>query len=373
MGKTSMCKEAFGFTPRERFMARLQQVPLSAVLRPSVGNAVSVATVELMEATGCFFPRAHVEADCMAGLAAAGHEILGFDTIAPVFSVQHEAASLGCEVNWGRQDLMPEVVGRRCLSADDIVIPVGLLQHDACRVVLDALSLLRRRYPDVALIGKVFGPWTLAYHLFGVEAFLLMTLDDPQQVQTILHRLKDVPVLFATAQFEAGADAVTIADHATGDLVSAHMYREALWPIHCELASRIPGPTILHICGNTQDRLADIARTGFTSFHFESKVPAGTARQIVDSTGREEGESHRTKRRLISLMGNLNNPQLLLNGTPEDVWAAVGVCVSYDIEVVAPECAVPLTTPTANLRAMSEAAEQSRSAKEPSDEGQGEP
>ena len=32
---------------------------------------------------------------------------------------------------------------------------------------------------SAAVCGKVFGPWTLAYHLFGVENFLIGTLDDP--------------------------------------------------------------------------------------------------------------------------------------------------------------------------------------------------
>jgi len=143
---------------------------------------------------------------------------------------------------------------------------------------------------------------------------------------------------------------VTVADHATGDLVSGRMYRELLWPIHCELSRAIPGPTILHICGNTLDRLPDIARTGFTCFHFESKVPASAARAAVDSAGRSLGG------RAITLMGNLNNPQLLLRGDEEQIGAAVAQCVAAGIEVIAPECAVPLLTPTRNLRAVAQAA-----------------
>ena len=332
-------------TPRARFLACLHRQPAD---RPSVGNAVSVATLELMHATGCAFPEAHLDPEVMAGLAAAGHEILGYDTIAPVFSVQHEAAALGCEVDWGRRDMMPDVVGRLCERADDIEVPGDLLQRPPCRVVLAALRILRERHPDVALIGKVFGPWTLAYHLFGVEPFLIMTLDDPPQVHEIMRRLKGVAAVFAQAQFEAGADAVTVGDHATGDLVSARMYREFLWAVHREIAAEIPGPTILHICGDTADRLADIAHTGFTCFHFDSKVSARRAREIVDAQGRD----HRGGRR-ITLMGNINNPRTLLRGTPADVGREVEECLRSEIEIIAPECAVPLTTPTDNLKAVS--------------------
>ena len=181
-------------TPRERIFEALNRRPTDI---PAVGNATSIATVELMEATGSFFPEAHLDAEAMTTLAAAGHEILHYDTIAPVFSVQHEADALGCEVDWGRVDMMPDATVHPCESAADIRLPADLLRHPALVVVLDSLRLLRERYPDVCLVGKVFGPWTLAYHLFGVEKFLMMTLDDPDEVHAILRALMPLPELFA--------------------------------------------------------------------------------------------------------------------------------------------------------------------------------
>ena len=91
--------------PRDRFLAALSQEPTD---RPAVGNCVSAATVGLMERSGCYFPEAHLDPDVMVGLARTSYEVLGYDTIAPIFSVQHEADALGCQVDWGRRDLMPE-------------------------------------------------------------------------------------------------------------------------------------------------------------------------------------------------------------------------------------------------------------------------
>lgn len=326
-------------TPRERILSAIDRRMTD---EPAVGNAVSVATIELMEATGCFFPDAHTDPETMAGLAASGYEILGYDTIAPVFSVQHEADALGCEVDWGRVDMMPDVTVHPCERADDINLPANILRHPAIVVVLEALRMLRERYPDVALVGKVFGPWTLAYHLFGVEAFLMMTLDDPDEVRRILRALMPLPELFAREQFEAGADAVTLADHATGDLVAPEMYRDFLWPLHRELAQAIPGPVILHICGDTLDRIPWISRSGLACFHFESKVPAAKARWAAGDR--------------IALMGNVNNPRTLLHGTPDDVANEVHAALKARVEIIAPECAVPLTTPTENLQAVALAA-----------------
>lgn len=326
-------------TPRERILAALQHQPTD---RQAVGNAVSIATVELMEASGCFFPEAHRDAQLMAGLAATGHEVLGYDTIAPMFAVQHEADAIGCEVNWGHRERMPAATVHPCRRAEDIRIPADVLRHPSLTVVLEALRILRARHPDVALVGKVFGPWTLAYHLFGIEAFLVMTLDEPDEVHRILAQLLLLPAFYARAQIEAGADVITLADHATGDLVGPEMYRDFLWPLHRELAAQIPAPVILHICGDTADRIPYISRSGLAGFHFASQVSAAKARWLA-------GER-------IALMGNINNPQTLLQGSAAEVAAEVQACQAAGVEVIAPECAVPLTTPTANLQAVLRAA-----------------
>lgn len=326
-------------TPRERMIEAVHRRPTDL---PAVGNATSIATIELMEATGCFFPEAHLDAETMAGLAAAGHEILRYDTIAPIFSVQHEADALGCEVDWGRIDMMPDASVHPCRTAADVRLPADILRHRAITVVLDALRLLREQYPQVCIVGKVFGPWTLAYHLFGVERFLMMTLDDPDEVREILRALMPLPELFAHEQLSAGADLITLADHATGDLVSPQMYHDFLWPLHRELAEAIRGPLILHICGDTLDRIPWISRSGIACFHFESKVSAAKARWAA-------GER-------IALMGNINNATTLLRGDTEAIEREVEECLLAGVEVIAPECAVPLTTPTVSLQALEMAA-----------------
>ena len=59
------------------------------------------------------------------------------------------------------------------------------------------------------------GPWSQGYHCFGVEPFLLMSLDDPGKTKLCLDRMKEITVEYGLAQIEAGADALTLPDHAT--------------------------------------------------------------------------------------------------------------------------------------------------------------
>ena len=330
-------------SPKRRFLAglfggRTDRIP--------VGNPTSVATVELMERTGARFPDAHLDPEKMARLAAAGHEVLGFDTIAPYFSVQQEAASLGCEVDWGDPENMPVNTTSPYADPEEIEIPADLLERRSIRTVLEAISILRRQYGDrVVIVGKVMGPWTLSYHLNGIQPFLEDTLLNPDRVRRFLQVLKQVTLAFGKAQMRAGADVLVVADHATGDLVSPRCYRDFLLPVHQEINAELGCPTILHICGDTTDRLDHIARAGFDCFHFDSKVNARTAMEIV--SGR------------ISLVGNVNNPETLLRGSPEQVKAEVRELLAAGVQIIGPECAVPLATPNANLAAIAEAVAES--------------
>ena len=325
-------------TPREIILNILSK-DKSNNPRPGVGNPVSSTTIEQMEMTDSFFPEAHYDAGKMFALARANYEILEYDMIMPIFSVVIESYALGCKVDWGRPDMMPQVRGNIWESYKDIDIKKDLVSNHAVKAVLECISMLKKSYPDIAIAGKVFGPWTLGYHFFGVEKFLIKTIDNPSEIKDILKKLSEITLLFAGAQINAGADVITVADHATMDLCSPDAYRDFLIPIHSMLAKEIKVPIMLHICGDTLDRIEYICQTGVDAFHFESKVDACKAAGV--NNGR------------IALIGNINNPLTLLFKGPEDVRREVAYAIDCGVDIIGPECAVPLTTPLENLKEIS--------------------
>jgi [methyl-Co(III) methanol-specific corrinoid protein]:coenzyme M methyltransferase len=177
----------------------------------------------------------------------------------------------------------------------------------------------------------------------GVENFLRhVGRREQEKVNKMLRQLMAVTVTFAKAQFQAGADIVVLADHATGDLVSPRHYEEYLLPIHKEITTLIEGPLILHVCGNCNDRLELFAEAGFDAYHFEWQVDA---RFAVEKVG------HR-----MSLVGNVNNPETLFMGTPEDVYKQPRYAIEAGVNIIGPECAIALPTPLENLKAIVSAA-----------------
>ncbi|MGD8764093.1 MAG: uroporphyrinogen decarboxylase family protein, partial [Desulfobacteraceae bacterium] len=84
------------------------------------------------------------------------------------------------------------------------------------------------------------------------------------------------------------------------------------------------------------------ALSGVDAYHMEWQVDA---RLAVEKIGR-----------VVSLVGNVNNPEVLYQGTPEDVYKQVRYAVEAGVNIIGPECAIPLATPMENLKAIVEAA-----------------
>ena len=210
------------------------------------------------------------------------------------------------------------------------------------KTVTDAMRLLRKRYPDVAIVGKVYGPWSVAYQMVGIESFLMDTILDPDKVRRYLDAFLPACIDSAIAQFEAGADAIMWADHTTGDLCSPETYRDFLLEMHQHITQAIGGPSVFHCCGKTIDRVHLFANAGWDCFHFESQVDAREARVAA-------GER-------MALMGNLNNPTLLYTGTYDDVYKACWELLDAGVDGLAPEGSVPLTTKKEPLQGIAAAA-----------------
>ena len=334
-------------TSKERVLAAFNRMPTD---RLAVISPTSVATVESMQITHSAFPDAHTNAKKMAALAAAGHDLLGFDNVAPYFSVHQEAAALGAEITWGSLDSMPALYSHPYNEPDNFIMPPDFFERLPIKTVTDSIRLLKEKYnDDVAICGKVMGPWTLSYNLYGTENFLVDLIAEPEKAKEFLQVFKEISISFALAQIDAGADMLTWADHATGDMVSLAAYEEFLFPVHreclLELKEKMPRkvPVILHTCGTTLDRMPLFSQTGFDAFHFDSKNDPLSALEAV--AGR------------MLLTGCVSNINVLLEGSEEDVREQVAQIADAGITLISPECAVPCRVKNENLKAIVKAVE----------------
>ena len=336
-------------TGRERYINALLGKPVDRV---AVGSPTSLATYQEMRRLGVEWPEAHYEAEAIALVAERSFTVHGYDTIMPYFSIINGAAALGAEIEWGEDPWefnkgtgqiisgprMPAVSPPNPWTRpEDIVIPVDFLERRETKAVIESIRILRDRQPDAAIVGKVMGPWTLSYHMFGPQEFLINVILDPDYVHACLDRLMPASIDFANAQLEAGADAICLADHSTGDLVRPETYRDFLMPVHQKITPEIKGPVILHCCGKTLDRMQYIKDAGFEAFHFATENNPHEAKEVVGD---------------FKLVGNVSNFVTLLSGRPEDVAVEVQDIVSAGVDIIAPECAIPPQVVNRNVEAI---------------------
>lgn len=183
---------------------------------------------------------------------------------------------------------------------------------------------------------------------------MLMIATEPNKIKRFLEKFIDPVVEYANAQVEAGIDLLDYADHATGGLISAETYKEFIMPMHKRIVQEIKTPCVLHICGNTLDRLEYIIESGFPCFNIDTWVDAFHAKRVAKNR--------------ISLWGGISNINSLLQGTPEDVKRDAYYAMEAGFEVIGIECSVPVQAPDRNLMAIMEAVKEYPVSRSPKDQ-----
>lgn len=206
-----------------------------------------------------------------------------------------------------------------------------------------AIQAMRRAVGETnSVVGWVEGPLALAAELRGLNNIMIDVIDDPGFVRRLLAFTADVAIRYADAQVRAGADTIGMSD-AAASLMGPAFYRELLWPEQLRVLTAIRGYgaiTRLHMCGNTNALLADMARLPADIVELDFPVVLPDARRILGPN------------RVI--LGNVSTIDDLLNGTPAQVTAATAHChhTCGQYHIVGAGCEVSPQTPEENLRAL---------------------
>ncbi len=327
---------------KERFMKALRQEPVD---RPPVAAVVTGLTVWMMERAGIFWPEAHSDPAKMADLAASVWEYGRLECIKLPFGMTIEVEALGAPVDYGTRDTLPTEVKHIHNHPNDLIIPDNFFDRGRVQIVLKAISRLRRRYDsEVAVVSSIVGPFTLAAKLFGFDNFFVWLVTEPDFVHQIMDRLTGLAIKYATAQAEAGADAIVIGGAScSGDLISSDTYRDFIVPYHTRLCQHVAAPTIMHICGKSTGHAPFMADTGATAYSFDEGADISVLRAYLAGK--------------ISLAGYVPTVEVLLNGTPELVYNASLECLQNKVDILAPGCSLPPHVTVENVAAMVQAAD----------------
>ena len=204
-----------------------------------------------------------------------------------------------------------------------------------CRCVKKEIG--ERKY----LLGDIAAPFTMAAVMVGTQDFIMMMIDDPELVETLMDFTTHVSAEMFHLLHENGCDIAFPADPvASGNLISQAMYEEWALPALVKLKEMIPEYRYFfaHICGASGARVKSLKDASVDAFSCDYLVDPEKA--LTDA-----GEK-------MVIMGNINPAGALLSGTPEKVYQEAIERIRLSSGkglILAPGCDMGAETPFDNI------------------------
>lgn len=230
----------------------------------------------------------------------------------------------------------------------------NLRRDEEYQLLLKQITNMKEKIGEERFLGVgSFGPFTTASQIVGVSELFMDMIDEDYE--------EDTAALFALAEevvyqvcldaIRAGGNLVYIAEPvSSGDLISEEYFERFSLPMLKRLYERLKPDCpymLLHICGNTMERIPALKDSGISVFSMDS-LDLEKAFALADGK--------------IALMGNLSPVRILENITADEVYEkAKELC---DIAgrkggfILAPGCDLTPKTDYSNIHAMVQAAKE---------------
>jgi MtaA/CmuA family methyltransferase len=265
------------------------------------------------------------------------------DIVQTLSDPYREAADMGLDVEFPEDDLP---VRKKVLleEPDDLAKLKRVAASDGRRMSdrLEAVRTLAEKVgQDVVVMGWVEGALALACDVRGDTNLMTDLYDRPEWVEDLLELLVEQQIAFAREQIALGAHMIGLGD-AIASLVSPKLYRRFALPYEQRIFGAVKEAGALprlHICGDTNHLVADMAQSGAEIVDLDWMVDLGKAAEAFG-----DGPAP---------CGNFDPVDVMLRGTPEKVAVATRSCAAAggSRHFSAAGCEIPDATPEANIKA----------------------
>lgn len=336
---------------RERFLNALRGSPVDyPSAAPYMGNfCLHAADYNLAE---CY-----TQAETMARAQLDAWKIFGQDVIVVQSDNYYMAEAFGAPVRY-EDDSLPVLEDAIIKKPEDVYkLTPQKAQDGRMPIYIEAMKRIVDHVDNQAAVrGCGTGPFVLAGHLCGIERLMTWIaeteagLSDHTAELNFLFRVGlETLLVFASAQLEAGATVVQLADSlASINVISPEVYRKLVFPYEKEFFERIAplckrnnSVALLHICGDNTPVFEDFVQTGADILEVDHAADLDAIFGIV---------ANRT-----ALIGNMNPAGELLTGSPQEV-AAIGRSLldrhSSGRYVLGTGCEVSVDTPRENIESL---------------------
>ena len=313
--------------------------------RPPCFSGMGNVTTEGMSSLGIKFAASHLDAGMMAKAAATSYKLFGFECGVLPFDLCIEAEAIGCEINVyaHSEDLLYPTIKKKVIHNEDemdITLPPDIAKRGRIPMMKDAIRLIKADIgADVPIGSYLLGPYTLAGQIMELNDLLKLSFKKQDKVGKLLDTLADAIIAVYKEYEEAGLDYITIREMgATSDVLSPRLFKSLILPPLKKVFAEIKIPSVLHICGKTNDIV-------------ESMMDSGTSAISVDQKN-DVAESRKRLGADALIFGNYDPYNVLVSGTPELVRETMKKIMDAGVSAVWPGCDIWPTVPRENMEAM---------------------
>lgn len=328
---------------KERLMRALRH---EEVDRPPVvcpGGMMNMVTTDLMKVAGVKWPEAHTDAQMMADLSYASYKNGCFENVGLPFDMVAEAEQMGAEITLGTEVFEPHVTGYAIESIYDWpeLKPMDM-DSGRIKIILDAIRILKKKDPNVPIIGNITGPISTASSVMEPTRFYKDLRKHKKEANEYLTFVTEQLIGFAKAQIDAGADVITVADPSgTGEILGPKLFEEytvKYLNMFYDAIKDYNVGTICHICGQMKAVYKEMDEVRSDALSFDSIVPMQQARKEL-------------KDRV--LMGNISTYALEF-GDKERVAGLTRAAETSGTDIISPACGLGTKSPISNIQAILE-------------------
>jgi uroporphyrinogen decarboxylase len=264
------------------------------------------------------------------------------------------AGAVGVKVDFPVDDAARSHDGN-IADLDDVfkLKPARVGDYKYIQVWLEAVRMLKDYYKDELYIrGNCDqAPFSLASMMRGAQPWMLdLMMGTEEQITCLLEYCTDATSQFINLMSQTGCDMISNGDSPAGpEMISADMFAKYAMPYEkriVDLAHNNGVAYTMHICGNTEVILDHMKQIGADAYELDYKTDVRKIYDLFHDSA--------------TFIGNIDPSGVLALGTVEEVREKTLELLDFykgsNRFILNAGCALPPTTPSANLKAMIETA-----------------
>ena len=191
-------------TPKERVTRLFQKQPVDTIPFFSGFGMVVMPAVKKL---GYRFAKLHTDANRLAQSAIESSRMFGFDSVVVPYDMCMESEALGNKISLyeNSEDILyPTIPEKMWKSMDEVEIPDNISELGRIPMVSEAIRIVKKDAPELAVGAWQLGPFTMAGQLLELDILLKGVFKQKAKVEATLDKIADMIIKNGQAFQAAG-------------------------------------------------------------------------------------------------------------------------------------------------------------------------